>query len=132
LAASLVLRALFPQHATLGITLPAGPAWQSFVLEAILTAILMLVILRVATGSREKGIVAGITIGGVIALEALFAGPITGASMNPARSLALALVSGHLESLWVYLAAPPVGAAIGVACAQALRDPAPARPAAAV
>jgi aquaporin NIP len=128
LAASLALRALFPVHPTLGITLPAGPAWQSFALEAILTAILLLVILRVATGARERGIVAGITIGGVIALEALFAGPITGASMNPARSLAPALVSGHFESLWVYLAAPPIGAAIGVACAQALRGPAPARP----
>jgi MIP family channel proteins len=115
LAASLCLRLLFPDHATLGATFPAGPWWQSFVLEGLLTALLMFVILCVATGGKEKGIMAGSAIGGVIALEALFAGPICGASMNPARSLAPALVSGHREHLWIYLAAPLLGSAAGVA-----------------
>ena len=86
-AASLTLKGLFPDNRLLGATLPAGSAAQSFVLEIILTAILMLVILSVSTGAKEKGITAGIAIGAVIALEAMFAGPICGASMNPARSL---------------------------------------------
>ncbi len=91
---------------------------QSFVLECILTAILMLTILRVSTGAKEKGITAGVAIGGVIALEAMFAGPICGASMNPARSLAPALVSGHLEHLWIYLTATVLGALIAVPLAK--------------
>ncbi len=112
--ASAVLRGLFGNVVSLGATLPAGSAIQSFVLEVILTGILMLVILSVATGTKEKGLMAGIAVGGVIALEALFAGPITGASMNPARSLAPALVAGEMKHLWVYLAAPMLGAAIAV------------------
>ena len=96
--ASLVLRLLFPHHPTLGATLPGrcgpAPCFQSFVLEVVLTAILMFVILSVACGAKEKGLMAGIAIGGVVGLEAMFAGPICGASMNPARSLAPALVSG--------------------------------------
>ena len=80
----------------------------------ILTALLMFVILSVSTGAREKGITAGIAVGAVIALEALFAGPICGASMNPARSLAPAIVSGHLSVLWIYLVAPILGTALGV------------------
>ena len=87
---------------------------QSFVLEVVLTAILMFVILNVSTGAKEKGITAGIAIGSIIALEAMFAGPVSGASMNPARSLAPAFVSGHLEHLWVYLLAPMIGAQIAV------------------
>ena len=118
LAASGVLRLLFPTHEKLGSTLPAGSAMQSFVLELILTAILMLAILRVSTGAKEKGITAGIAIGGVIALEAMFAGPICGASMNPARSLAPAIVSGHLEHLWIYLTATVLGALIAVPLAK--------------
>jgi aquaporin Z len=110
LAASGLLRWLFPASSTLGETLPAGPVLQSAVLEFVLSLLLMLVILNVSTGSKEKGITAGIAVGAVIALEAMFAGPICGASMNPARSLAPALVSGHLEHLWVYLAAPLLGA----------------------
>jgi aquaporin NIP len=94
--------------------MPAGSAIQSFVLEMILTALLMFVILSVSTGAREKGITAGIAVGAVIALEALFAGPICGASMNPARSLAPALISGHLGGLWIYLVAPVLGVALGV------------------
>jgi aquaporin Z len=112
--ASLLLRLMFPSHATLGATLPAGSAGQSFALEGILTFILMFVILSVSTGAKEKGITAGIAVGAVIGLEALFAGPISGASMNPARSLAPALVSLRLESLWVYLTAPVVGAIVSV------------------
>jgi aquaporin Z len=112
--ASAVLRGLFPEHATLGATLPAGAPLQSFVLEALLTLILMVVILCVATGAKEKGIMAGVAVGAVIAVEALFAGPVSGASMNPARSLAPALVTLRLEGLWIYLAAPVLGAAGGV------------------
>ena len=118
-AASLTLRVLFPDSATLGATLPAGAVGQSFILEAILTAILMLVILAVSSGSKEKGITAGIAIGATVALEAMFAGPISGASMNPARSLAPAVVSGQTEDLWVYIAAPVLGALAAVPLARA-------------
>ena len=114
LAASGLLRALFPTHATLGATLPAGSAGQSFILETVLTFLLMLVILNVSTGAKEKGITAGIAIGAVIMLEAMFAGPICGASMNPARSLAPALVSGNLGVLWIYLLAPVLGAWLAI------------------
>jgi aquaporin Z len=114
LAASALLHFLFPEATTLGATLPAGPPMQSFVLEIVLTAVLMLTILSVSTGAKEKGITAGIAIGGVIALEAMFAGPICGASMNPARSLAPALVSGNLTHLWIYLVAPMIGALIAI------------------
>ena len=96
----------------LGSTIPAGAAAQSFVLEMILTAGLMFVILGVSTGAREKGITAGIVVGSVIALEALFAGPVCGASINPARSLAPAVVSGHFGALWIYLVAPAIGACV--------------------
>jgi aquaporin NIP len=113
-SASGLLRFLFPQHETLGATLPAGPASQSFILEVVLTFILMLVVLSVSTGAKEKGITAGIAVGAVIGLEAMFAGPICGASMNPARSIAPAVVSGHLEHLWVYLAAPLLGALLAI------------------
>lgn len=120
--ASLTLRFLFPEHGTLGATLPAGPAFQSFVLEVILTALLMFVILSVSTGAKEKGITAGIAVGSVIGLHALFAGPISGASMNPARSLAPALVSFHFQALWIYLSAPVLGALIAVLCCQCVRE----------
>jgi aquaporin NIP len=118
--ASGILRLLFPQNATLGATIPAGSAMQSFILEFILTFLLMLTILRVSTGAKEKGITAGIVVGAVIALEAMFAGPICGASMNPARSLAPALVSGHLEYLWIYLTATTLGATTAVPIAKLL------------
>jgi MIP family channel proteins len=121
--ASYTLRLMFPSHATLGATLPAGDALQSFVLEFILTLILMFVILSVATGSKEKGVLAGVAVGSVIALEALFAGPISGASMNPARSLAPALVSLRLESVWLYLAAPVLGACVGVFACRCVQEP---------
>ena len=123
LAASGLLCFLFPADATLGATLPAGPALQSFILEIVLTALLMLVVLSVSTGAKEKGITAGIAVGAVIALEAMFAGPICGASMNPARSLAPALVSGHLEHLWIYLIAPMIGALLAVPLCRTVREP---------
>jgi len=113
-AASLLLKFLFPANALLGTTLPAGSAAQSFILECILTFFLMLVIINVATGSKEQGMFAGLAIGSVVWLEAMFAGPICGASMNPARSFAPALVSGHFENLWVYLVATPVGATASI------------------
>lgn len=112
--ASLTLRVLFPSDPLLGSTLPAGSAGQSFVLEFLLTYFLMIVIINVSTGSKEQGLFAGIAIGSVILLEAMFAGPICGASMNPARSLAPAIVSGHVESLWIYLTAPVIGAALAI------------------
>src|SRR5882724_2308247 len=99
-AASGILLLLFPLHPTLGATLPAGSPGQSFALEVVLTLILMVVILRVSTGAKEKGITARIAVGSVIGLEAMFAGPVCGASMNPARSLAPAVVSGNLQHLW--------------------------------
>lgn len=113
-AASGLLKILFPASATLGATLPAGSWQQSFILEIILTAILMLVILSVSTGAKEKGVTAGIAIGAVVALEAMFAGPICGASMNPARSLAPAIVSGNFQFLWLYPFATVLGALIAV------------------
>jgi aquaporin Z len=121
-AASGLLRMLFPADETLGATLPAGSATQSFILEIVLTFLLMLVILSVSTGDKEKGITAGIVVGAVIALEAMFAGPISGASMNPARSLAPAVVSGHLETIWIYLAAPVLGALLAVPACCGVRE----------
>ena len=96
---------------------------QSFVFELILTFLLMLVILNVATGSKEQGMFAGLAIGAVVALEAMFAGPICGASMNPARSLAPAIVSGQTSALWIYLVAPVLGAALGVLVEVILTSP---------
>ncbi|MCA9279146.1 MAG: MIP family channel protein [Phycisphaeraceae bacterium] len=119
--ASLLLVFLYPSSTfpegvspTYGLTLPSGSVMQSFLFEIVLTCILMFVILCVATGSKEQGLMAGIAIGGTVGLEALFAGPTCGASMNPARSLGPALVAGHLESLWIYLVAPILGAVIAV------------------
>ncbi len=120
IAASGVLHFLFPASQTLGATLPSGSAVQSLVLECILTFVLMLVILRISTGAKEKGITAGIAIGAVIALEAMFAGPVSGASMNPARSLAPALVSWHWDHLWLYVAGTFAGAALAVPVSQML------------
>ena len=112
--ASLTLKLLFPDNQFLGATMPAGTEMQSFILELILTFFLMLVIVNVATGSKEQGMFAGIAIGSVVALEAMFAGPICGASMNPVRSLGPALVSGHLEHLWIYIVAPVAGSILAI------------------
>lgn len=112
--ASILLKFLFPSNDLLGSTLPSGSPMQSFVLELILTFILMFVIIHVAKGSKEQGMFAGIVIGSVVLLEAVFAGPICGASMNPVRSIAPALVSGHPENLWIYISAPVIGAILAV------------------
>jgi len=122
LLASALLRLLFPENKLLGSTLPAGSEMQSFILEYVLTFFLMLVILNVSTGAKEKGVTAGIAVGAVIGLEAMFAGPICGASMNPARSLAPALVSGHLEHHWLYMAAPILGAISARFACQCVRE----------
>lgn len=109
-AAAALLRLLFPDSATLGATHASGTGWQSCLLEGVLTFLLMYVVLSVSHGAKEKGITAGIVVGAVIALEALFAGPICGASMNPARSLAPAVMSGSVGDLWIYFVGPIAGA----------------------
>ena len=99
----------------MGETLPRNENWvQSFILEFILTFILMFVILNVSTGSKEKGITAALAVGGVVAFEATFAGPICGASMNPARSISPAIFSGELTHLWLYIVATILGAILAV------------------
>ena len=108
--ATVLLKLLFPTNINLGATIPAGPNLQSFILEIILTFILMLVILFTSQGSKETGTMAGLAIGGTVLLEAMFAGPICGASMNPARSLSPAIVSGNITTLWIYLTTPVLGA----------------------
>ena len=120
--ASVLLRNLFPLHESLGSTLPSGGPLQSFVLEVVLTMMLMVVVLRVSSGPKERGITAGVAVGSLIGLEALFAGPISGASMNPARSLAPALFSGHMAEVWIYLTAPILGSLLGVLIASGLRE----------
>ncbi len=122
LLASAVLKLMFPDNTMLGGTQPSGSALQSLAMEFILTAMLMFVILNVSTGAKEKGLMAGVAIGGVITLEALFAGPICGASMNPVRSLAPAVVSGHLENLWIYFLAPILGALAAVGGCMCVRE----------
>ena len=123
LAASAVLCLMFSEHQTLGATLPAGSALQSLVLEIILTFILMFVIINVSVGSREQGLLAGITIGAVVGFEAMFAGPISGASMNPARSIGPALLSGQLHSLWIYIIGPVLGAALAIITCRLIQWP---------
>jgi aquaporin NIP len=108
--ATFILKYLFPENVMLGTTIPAGSDMQAFVLECILTYFLMIVIINVTQTSNGTGALAGIAIGATIMLDAMFGGPITGASMNPARSLAPALISGNLQSLWVYILAPITGA----------------------
>ncbi len=120
--ASLLLRYLFPDLIHWGVTSPRGTEMQSFVLEVALTWLLMFVVMNVSTGAKEKGITAAIAVGGTIAVDALFGGPISGASMNPARSLGPALVSGQLEHIWIYLLAPIVGALLGVVTAASIRE----------
>lgn len=112
--ASALLKLLFPLNKMLGSTVPAGPAMQSFVMEIVLMFLLMTVIINVATGSKEKGIMAGVAIGATVLLEAMFAGPISGASMNPARSFGPAIISGVYTHIWIYIAAPVIGALLAV------------------
>lgn len=121
--AAALLRGLFPDSATLGETAPSGSPWQSLVLEIVLTFLLMAVILNVAMGAKEKGIMAGVAVGGSIALLALFGGPVSGASMNPARSLGPALVAWRLEPLWIYFVGPTVGALAACRICHVLQGP---------
>lgn len=128
--AATLLAAIWPsQPAALGTTLPTVGIGSAFVYEAVLSALLMFVIMAVATDTRAVGAAAAIAIGGTVGLDALFGGPITGASMNPARSLGPALVSGELHDLWLYLVAPPLGAALGAFAYQLVRSEHPGKPA---
>jgi aquaporin NIP len=122
LAAAALLAAIWPsQPAALGTTMPTVGVGSAFAYETVLTAFLMFVIMAVATDTRAVGAGAAIAIGGTIGLDALFGGPVTGASMNPARSLGPALVTGNLQDLWLYLTAPVLGAAIGALAYQTIR-----------
>jgi len=131
LVAAVALAAIWPaEPASLGATLPTVGLGSAFVYEVVLTALLMFVIMAVATDTRAVGAAAAIAIGGTVGLDALFGGPITGASMNPARSLGPALVAGELSDLWLYLLAPLVGAALGALAYQLVRGEHPGQPAA--
>jgi aquaporin NIP len=121
LAAALVLRGSLGDVAHVGATLPSGSDAQAFLWEAVLTFLLMFVIMAVATDARAVGEAAAIAIGATVGLDAMFGGPITGASMNPARSLGPALASTTFTAIWVYLAAPLVGATAGALTYQLLR-----------
>jgi aquaporin NIP len=121
LVAALLLRASLGNVAGVGVTLPSGSDGQAFLWEAVLSFFLMFVIMAVATDTRAVGEAAAIAVGGTVGLDALFGGPISGASMNPARSLGPALVSGDLHSLWIYLTAPFLGAVLGIVAYQLVR-----------
>jgi MIP family channel proteins len=125
LTAAAVLRASLGNIAHVGATLPSGSQAQSFLWELILTAILMFVIMAVATDTRAVGEAAAIAIGGTIGLDAMFGGPISGASMNPMRSLGPALVSNDLYALWLYIVAPILGASLGALLYQLVRGETP-------
>src|SRR5204862_829145 len=113
LAAAAILRGSLGNIAHVGATLPSGSQGQSFLWELVLSFFLMFVIMAVATDTRAVGEAAAIAVGGTVGLDALFGGPISGASMNPARSLAPALVSGNLHALWLYILAPILGTSVG-------------------
>ena len=123
--AAAVLRGSLGDVAHVGATLPSGSDAQSFLWEIVMTTFLMFVIMAVATDTRAVGEAAAIAIGGTIGLDAMFGGPISGASMNPMRSAGPALVSGDLTSLWIYIVAPPIGAAIGALAYQFVRGESP-------
>lgn len=122
LAAALALRLILGDVAHLGATVPSGGAWQSFALESVLTFFLMFVIMAVATDTRAVGEAAALAVGATVGLEALFAGPISGASMNPARSLGPALMSWTWTAQWVYITAPFLGAALAALTYRWLRE----------
>jgi len=124
-AGALVLRLLFGNVALLGTAMPRGSAWQSCVLEALLTGVLMFVIIAVTTDARANGQLAAVAIGATVALDVLWGGPITGGSMNPARSLGPALLSGAWQDQWVYVVGPLVGAVLGALLYQWLYQPMP-------
>ncbi len=113
LLASYILHYLFPVNELLGATIPTGSNVQSYVLEFILTFLLMIVIFT-STQKKDHSLLGpALAIGATVGLEALFAGPVCGASMNPARSLSPAIIGGHYQSLWVYIFGPVMGALVG-------------------
>lgn len=120
-AAAALLRGSLGNIAHTGATLPSGSQGQSFVWELVMSALLMFVVLAVATDTRAVGEAAAIAIGGTIGLDSMFGGPVSGASMNPMRSLGPALVSGDLHALWIYILAPILGASIGGLAYQFIR-----------
>lgn len=119
--ASALLFMIFGNIGNLGATLPRGSWMQSFILEVVMTFFLMLVIISVATDSRVKPEISGIAIGGVVALDALFGGAISGASMNPARSLGPAIIGGIFDNQWIYLIAPVIGSLLAVVIYEYIR-----------
>jgi aquaporin NIP len=121
LAAAAILRSSLGTIAHVGATLPSGSQGQSFLWEVVLTFFLMFVIMAVATDTRAVGEAAAIAIGGTVGLDAMFGGPISGASMNPMRSLGPAIVSGDLHAAWIYVVAPLAGAALGALAYQLIR-----------
>jgi MIP family channel proteins len=123
LTAALVLRGSLGDVAHVGATLPSGSDGQALLWEGVLTFFLMFVIVAVATDTRVVGEAAAIAIGATVGLDAMFGGPITGASMNPARSLGPAIAAGDLASVWVYLTAPFLGAVAAAAAYRLLREP---------
>jgi aquaporin Z len=120
--ASALVYMLFPENETLGATLPQIDQWKVFILEIILSFFLMVVIINVSTGSKEIGVIAGIAIGSMVLLEAMFAGPVTGASMNPARSIAPAIMSWNLNGLWIYIVAPIIGCLLAVMSCKLVKE----------
>ncbi len=122
LTASLILWYLFPTSEHLGATIPSVDVGRAFVMELLLTFFLMVVIINVSTGSKEIGIIAGIAVGAVVLLEAMFAGPITNASMNPARSIAPAIVAGKMQHLWMYILAPILGSILAVISCKMVKE----------
>jgi aquaporin Z len=123
ISASAMLRAVFPEHTTLGATLPNLAPFGAFAFEVLLTFFLMFVIIHVSVGAKEKGLMAGVAVGGMVCLSAMYGGPATGASMNPARSLAPALVAGQWRGWWIYVTAPFIGSALAVLSCRLLRYP---------
>jgi aquaporin NIP len=122
IAAAALLAAIWPSEpAALGTTLPSVGAGSAFAYETVLSAFLMFVIMAVATDTRAVGAAAAIAIGATVGLDALFGGPVTGASMNPARSLGPALVAGEMHDLWIYLTAPVAGTVLGAFAYQLVR-----------
>jgi aquaporin NIP len=124
-SASLIIYLLMPAHPNLGATLPSSTWTQAFFLEIILTFALMLVIMQVSTGAKEKGIIAALAIGGTVGLEALVAGPVCGASMNPARSFGPALIAQVWTHQWLYVVAPCLGAVLAIGAWSILRTKEP-------
>jgi MIP family channel proteins len=121
LTAAAILRGSLGNIAHVGATLPSGSQGQSFLWELVMTFFLMFVIMAVATDTRAVGEAAAIAIGGTVGLDAMFGGPISGASMNPARSAGPAIVSGDLHALWLYIVAPILGASLAALTYQFIR-----------